>query len=422
MQFYVPDWDDRVDPGYDFSTDRFSLQRNAAKDDKYAHELFDESPYDGVLVSRNALGESGPKRELVERYGMRSYLRLPSSLRLLGDCGAYGYVRLKDPCFETGDVADYYQHLGFDLGVSIDHLVVPEFEDQRDYRYQLTLKNAEEFLALHRQAGYSFTPIGAVQGWDTFSYLEAARAVVQMGYDYVALGGLARSNTRDIAEVVGAIREALPSHIRVHVFGVARLALLPLFLELGIESVDSAAPIRQAWLSAQDNYYTRTRTYAAIRIPAIAEERGKSQTLVGRSEASFEDLQAAEQTALEQVRDYDRGKCTIEDALSAVMLLDHLLANRRDGQTSERRQRLYRETLSDQPWKRCKCPICRDLGIEVIIFRGNNRNRRRGFHNLWMVRERMKHLSATQSRSTTPILKPSSTRAAHTKPLPLVFP
>mgnify|MGYP000215079610 CR=1 FL=1 len=41
----------------------------------------------------------------------------------------------------------------------------------------------------------------------------------------------------------------------------------------------------------------------------------------------------------------------------------------------------YRETLKARPWEQCDCPICEDLGIEVAIFRGNNRNRRRGFHN-----------------------------------------
>jgi len=41
----------------------------------------------------------------------------------------------------------------------------------------------------------------------------------------------------------------------------------------------------------------------------------------------------------------------------------------------------YRALLSDRPWDECGCPICSSLGINVAIFRGNNRNRRRGFHN-----------------------------------------
>ena len=41
----------------------------------------------------------------------------------------------------------------------------------------------------------------------------------------------------------------------------------------------------------------------------------------------------------------------------------------------------YGATLEKKPWDDCKCAICSDVGIEVIIFSGNNRNRRRGFHN-----------------------------------------
>jgi hypothetical protein len=41
----------------------------------------------------------------------------------------------------------------------------------------------------------------------------------------------------------------------------------------------------------------------------------------------------------------------------------------------------YRELLAAEPWTKCSCPICTEHGIEVAIFRGNNRNRRRGFHN-----------------------------------------
>lgn len=41
----------------------------------------------------------------------------------------------------------------------------------------------------------------------------------------------------------------------------------------------------------------------------------------------------------------------------------------------------YRTLLTDRPWEECDCTVCQDLGIDVAIFRGNNRNRRRGFHN-----------------------------------------
>lgn len=392
MKFFLPDWDDRIDPGFDFLTERFSLVRNPYHDDLYGHEIFSERIYDGLLVSRMALGESGPKRDLVETFGMRNYLRLPSDLELFGDCGAFSYMRDPVPRYETEEIAEYYERLHFDYGVSVDHLIVSEYQDERQRRYNLTLTNAEDFLKVHRSQGYRFTPVGAVQGWNIPSYVEAAQALVALGYDYIALGGLTRSRTIEIESIVQAAIEAIPQSVRVHVFGIARMSLLPRFVKLGVTSIDSASPLRQAWLSPHENYYTPTRTYAAIRIPFANQERSKRYTLVGRSEARLAQLQAAEKEALAAVREYDRRERKLASTLSALMDYDRLLGRRLDGQTIQRRRDLYRETLRDRPWSNCSCAVCQELGVEIIIFRGNNRNRRRGFHNLLTVTKRLHNL------------------------------
>ena len=44
MKFFLPDWDDRVDPGYDFTTDRPTYDRDPSRDDIYVHEAFGEEP------------------------------------------------------------------------------------------------------------------------------------------------------------------------------------------------------------------------------------------------------------------------------------------------------------------------------------------------------------------------------------------
>ena len=40
--------------------------------------------------------------------------------------------------------------------------------------------------------------------------------------------------------------------------------------------------------------------------------------------------------------------------------------------------------------KDCPCEICRRLGIHVMLFRGAERNRRRGFHNLFVFYRRLR--------------------------------
>jgi hypothetical protein len=64
----------------------------------------------------------------------------------------------------------------------------------------------------------------------------------------------------------------------------------------------------------------------------------------------------------------------------------------------------YRQTLAEEPWKNCPCLICQNIGIEVVIFRGNNRNRRRGFHNIWQLYWQL-HAPITTVEPNVPIVQ-----------------
>src|SRR5687768_11652344 len=93
VRYFLPDWDDRVDPSYDFEFELPTVGRDPYKDDVYAHEYFREDDcYDGILVSRFALTRNGAKRRAVDRIGLRRFLRLPRRMELMGDCGAFGYI------------------------------------------------------------------------------------------------------------------------------------------------------------------------------------------------------------------------------------------------------------------------------------------------------------------------------------------
>jgi hypothetical protein len=389
MKFFLPDWDDRVDPGFDFKTERPTLDR-IPQDDFYAHEMFGDNDkvYDGILVSRMALGEKGRKREAANESGLREYLRLPDEYELMGDCGAFGYVSKERPPFTTPEIIDYYKQMRFDLAISIDHIVLPEFSDQNKFRYQLTIDNALEFLKLSKRRKVDFTPIGALQGWDTESYVKSAEILTAAGYEYVAIGGLARSPNPVVLDICTAVAGAVPG-IKIHVFGVARSNIASAFAKLGIESADSASPLRQAWLSAKDNYYTPDRTYAAIRIPVTNEQRAKNKSPSNSSSESYSDLKSAEKEALTALRGYAKREVGYRKTLKAIVEYDSMLGDRKYADNGKKRHALYVETLKERPWQKCECQICRALGVEVIIFRGSNRNRRRGFHNLWTLRQRM---------------------------------
>jgi hypothetical protein len=41
MKYFIPDWEDRLDPKFDFATDLYSRERAEAYDtDVYAHQVF----------------------------------------------------------------------------------------------------------------------------------------------------------------------------------------------------------------------------------------------------------------------------------------------------------------------------------------------------------------------------------------------
>ncbi|MFN9176077.1 MAG: DUF6884 domain-containing protein [Synechocystis sp.] len=164
LQYYIPEWDDLVDPGYNFLTDSFSPNRKDAYFDQiYAHEIYDRPNYDGILVSKVVIDAKKKKQLLIQEMGIQKFLRFPRK-NIMGDCGAFGYIKEEVPPYSTSEIVDFYEQMGFTFGVSIDHLIVGPFAEEgvREKRYELTVKNAAEFLQLHRERGYEFTPIGVV--------------------------------------------------------------------------------------------------------------------------------------------------------------------------------------------------------------------------------------------------------------------
>src|ERR1035438_5829415 len=53
--------------------------------------------------------------------------------------------------------------------------------------------------------------------------------------------------------------------------------------------------------------------------------------------------------------------------------------------------------LEDQPWRSCACGICEQVGIDVAMFRGSERNKRRGFHNLYVFNQRLRREQETSA-------------------------
>jgi hypothetical protein len=429
MKFLYSDTQDYVDPKYDFIKDRNAPGRKRYWDDMYAHEMMDPVPYDGLLMSMSAIRQaegvssskvrySTSEEQRLLRDGARRFLRFGGpglkDLMLMGDCGAFAYVEHDRPAYSPDEVVEFYADAGFSHGVSPDHIIFDcdvanpprtAVAPQVGERFDITLENASKFIKRAKKEGMPFEPMGAVQGWSPKSMAAAAVKLEKMGYKYLAIGGLVPLKVDVIHQVLSTLRQALDPSTDIHLLGFAKAEQIHEFVRYRIASFDSTSPLIRAFKDAKANYYIEAPGggldyYAAIRIPQAMENPRLMQG-VKRGMFQAEDLQKREERALSALRKLDKVGGKVEGALDAVMDYHRFLtvADAEDDDAHERglaRTRdLMRRTLEDKPWKRCKCSICSSAGVEVIIFRSSNRNKRRGFHNLGVYH---KHLKNTLER------------------------
>lgn len=398
MRYFFPDSQDLVDPSFDFETERRSIDRLRQRDDVYAHEVFSKAPYDGLLVSKGIVDGSGVgagrytlgQRQRLVREGARRFFR--TTLPIMGDCGAFTYVREKAPPFTVDEVLDFYETCGFQLGVSVDHVIL-EYQPDWDggvkvpravrERQELTLELAKEFLTKHKRAKLGFEPLGVAQGWSPKSYARAVRELQKMGYDYIAVGGMVPLKTPDVLDVLGAISEVRHKKTRLHLLGITRLEQLAAFAKFGAASFDSTSPLRQAFKDKDDNYYAPDRTYIAIRVPQV-QGNPKLQKKILAGEVPQPEARRLETACLEALRRLGAGKRSIDAAVETIHEYEKLFDDKRDNREA------YREVLTEKPWRDCPCDICKALGHHVVLFRGAERNRRRGLHNVWVFYRRLR--------------------------------
>lgn len=362
-------------------------------------------------------------------------------------------------------------------------------KDDRQFRYELTLDNARKMQSIYEKGEWSFRLMGAFQGWDPQSYRKAALEVIDMGYDYIGIGGVAGSSVKSIEEIVSEVGAVIANHHREnctridsHIFGFAKSSAFPTIGKSGISSFDSASMLRAAWTGGQNYHISPNERYDAIRVryPQSSDSleisiekalRGqevlRSLRAYERNEsisAAIEDWYMETDTALNSFAEYLKEnrfsnryqKSSIRDIRSEFrddyrfslplissfgkQFIRRILGLLREDNSTDpvdfnKYQSLietaqdvfepfprlyddiygledesnigtfnqisyvveeyatselfndeflldeYRRTLRSRPWEKCNCSICEDIGIEVAVFRGNNRNRRRGFHN-----------------------------------------
>src|SRR4051794_24520114 len=138
VDFFFPDSQDQIDPSFDFRREASSPDRVRQRDDWYAHELISPAPYTGILLSKALVDGPGSKYTFAQRHrlfrlGVREFFRLDKRrgrrLKTIGDCGAFNYIREDVPPYSADEVVGFYAECGFDLGISVDHVILGYLPD-----------------------------------------------------------------------------------------------------------------------------------------------------------------------------------------------------------------------------------------------------------------------------------------------------
>lgn len=360
MKFFFPFWfEDHVCDRYDPWTEKCGepIER------RFVWELdWARLPFDGILISRPNLEGRPEWFERCADYGVSSALKIPKGVPTFGDCGAWSYINEKKPPYDPEGTLDFYSKMQFTMACTVDHIILPQTMRERHERLKITLRNAEKMISLWRDSRerYRFELVGVVQGWDPQSYYDSAREILDMGFHSIALGGQARSPSRTTFNILRRCSELWKGRgINVHIFGIARKNLLGAYRQFGVTSFDNAYH-RRAWMSATNNYEVGEDAYTAVRIPISRKGAKKERT-------------PREQKVFGALRDFEMGEISNRQFLNVLRAYDPKGVGRF--------LREYSRTLRDRPWLKCDCPMCK-IGIHVCVFRGNQRNMRRGFHNL----------------------------------------
>jgi hypothetical protein len=204
-----------------------------------------------------------------------------------------------------------------------------------------------------------------------------------MGYRRIALGGMVPLRTHEILSSLKAVDSVRDHTTQLHLLGVTRVDHIGVFSTYGVSSFDSTSPFRQAFKDERDNYYLPHGALTAVRVPQVeGNVRLKARVQAGNVDQGV--AVKLEERCLSLLRAYDRDVASLDDVVDALTEYEFLWDGRKERST------VYRETLAAKAWKRCPCGICAASGIDVVLFRGSERNKRRGFHNIYVFGQRLR--------------------------------
>jgi hypothetical protein len=248
--------------------------------------------YYGVIGNRDYIKYHGEKRPFWEFLDVHPagwlsslvYARkdTPEDAPMIWDCGAWSYRKDTIPKIGSNEVTaewafeQYQEYASFgDFIVAPDHMLIPDVD--LDARRVFNRTVAKAFFKLAKSSGYTYTPMATAHGLTIDEKLDHTSELVKMGYQAIALGGLAGfagSKRKWILASVAAVRAAFP-HIHLHVMGISAPSYAGHWAEIGVNTFDGASHFKQAFTAGkyyiesqgQFTHYQATRENEEIQAP-----------------------------------------------------------------------------------------------------------------------------------------------------------
>ena len=131
----LPGQSGSVDPSFDFCVRATRRTACGIATTRMRTNCFSTAPMTACLVSKGIVDGVRTRAVVATRSrngivffasvpGNSSGLRRPGMLPVIGDCGAFTYVREKTPPYTVDEVIDFYNECGFDYGISVDHVIL----------------------------------------------------------------------------------------------------------------------------------------------------------------------------------------------------------------------------------------------------------------------------------------------------------
>ena len=335
----------------------------------------------------------------------------------MGDCGAFTYVREEStPPYTVDEVIDFYEELR-----------LRRRPVARPRHPRLRTRSAAE-------RGPAAAAVGATPGAHARtrrgvpapaprarmqlssrsasrragardSYAEAVAALQRSAIERIALGGLvAAEDPRDPRASSTRSRESASRRTELHLLGVTRCEQIPAFRELRRDELRQHLAVSPG-LQGRPRQLLRRRT----RMPGAARASGRGQREAAATHSRRRDRQARRLADSSSDALSNAGRLRPRRCRSSTMPSTRFASTRCSTTTTRDRSRHTARCSRRAPWKRCDCAVCRDAGIQVIIFRGTERNKRRGFHNLHVFARRLR--AAKLSPKTRDVRGRALTRA-----------